>query len=213
MNKFLNEVIEQRLQRTAKALRQNNMDAYLVATKEQVAPLVQSLLAKGSSVAVGGSASLDECGILPLLRGGDYTFFDRYAPGIKAEQVEAVFRQSFFADSYLCSSNAVTENGELYNVDGNSNRVAAMAFGPKSVILVVGCNKVVRDLAEAERRVQEIAAPANAKRLGCKTPCAATGVCADCKSDARICCTAVIHRRQRAKGRIKVILVGEALGY
>lgn len=213
MNEFLNEVIEQRLQRTAKALQQNNMDAYLVETKEQVAPLVQSLLPKGSTVAVGGSASLDECGILPLLRSGDYTFLDRYAPGITAEQVEGVFRQSFFADTYLCSSNAVTENGELYNVDGNSNRVAAMAFGPKSVILVVGYNKVVRDLVEAERRVQEIAAPANAKRLGCKTPCAATGVCADCKSNARICCTAVIHRRQRAKGRIKVILVGEALGF
>ncbi len=213
MNEALNAVTRQRMERTAEALRRNNMEAYLADDRAGAAVLVKSLLQEGDTVSVGGSVSLDECGILELLRGGGYRFLDRYAPGLTREQQEELFRQSFFADAYLCSSNAVTENGELYNVDGNSNRVAAMTFGPKSVILVVGANKIVRDLEEAGRRVREIAAPANCKRLGCATPCAATGQCADCKGDGRICCTTVIHQKQRVKGRIKVILVAEPLGY
>ena len=213
MKEFLDELLLQRMERTAAALEKNRMEAHLVATKEEVVPLIRSLLAPGDVVSVGGSVTLDECGVLGLLRCGDYQFLDRYAPGLTADEIGEIYRKSFFADAYLCSSNAVTENGELYNVDGNANRVAAMTFGPKKVILVVGVNKIVPDLAAAERRVQEIAAPANAKRLSCKTPCAATGKCADCAGDGRICCTAVIHRQQRVPGRIKVILVGEPLGY
>ena len=135
--------------------------------------------------------------MLDLLRCGDYQFLDRYASGLSGEQIAEIYRKSFFADAFLCSTNAVTESGELYNVDGNGNRVAAMTFGPASVILVVGANKIVRDLAEAEQRVKEFAAPANCKRLACKTPCAVTGKCADCSGDGRICCTAVVHRQQR----------------
>lgn len=213
MKEFLGEVLTQRMERTAKALEKNRMEAYLVGSKEEVLPLIRSLLHPQDVVAVGGSATLDECGVLELLRCGDYQFLDRYAPGLSADEIGEIYRKSFFADAYLCSSNAVTENGELYNVDGNANRVAAMTFGPKQVILVVGVNKIVPDLAAAERRVQEIAAPANCKRLSCKTPCAATGKCADCAGDGRICCTAVIHRQQRVPGRIKVILVGEELGF
>ena len=213
MKEALDAVTRQRMERTAEALRRNNMEAYLTDGRAGVAPLVKSLLHQGDTVSVGGSVSLDECGILELLRGGEYRFLDRYAPGLTREQQEELFRQSFFADAYLCSTNAVTENGELYNVDGNANRVAAMTFGPKSVILVVGTNKIVRDLDEAARRVKEVAAPANCKRLGCATPCAVTGQCADCKGDGRICCTTVIHQKQRAKGRIKVSLVAEPLGY
>ena len=213
MKEFLGEVLGQRMERTAKALEKNRMDAYIVSSREEVVPLIRSLLHPQDTVAVGGSVTLDECGVLELLRCGDYQFLDRYAPGLSGEEIGEIYRKSFFADAYLCSSNAVTENGELYNVDGNANRVAAMTFGPKKVILVVGVNKIVPDLAAAERRVQEIAAPANAKRLSCKTPCAETGKCADCAGDGRICCTAVIHRQQRVPGRIKVILVGEPLGY
>ena len=119
----------------------------------------------------------------------------------------------FFADCYLTSCNAVTEQGELYNVDGNANRVAAMTYGPKSVICVVGYNKIVPNLEAAVARVEQVAAPANAVRLHRKTPCTVTGRCEDCHSPDRICCTTVIHRQQRVPGRIKVILVGEELGY
>lgn len=213
MNEHLAAVIRQRMERCADALKKNRMEAYVVPDRAAVVPLVRSLLHSGDTVAVGGSASLDECGVLGLLRCGDYRFLDRYAPGLTGEQIAAIYRESFCADAYLCSTNAVTESGELYNVDGNGNRVAAMTYGPSSVILVVGSNKIVRDLAEAEQRVREIAAPANCKRLSCKTPCAVTGKCADCGGDGRICCTATIHRQQRVPGRIKVILVEEPLGY
>ena len=111
------------------------------------------------------------------------------------------------------SSNAITENGELYNVDGNGNRVAALVWGPKSVIVVAGYNKIVKDIDEAKTRVREIAAPSNAARLGCDTPCTKTGHCMDCSSSKRICATTVITGRQRVENRIKVILVGEELGY
>ena len=114
---------------------------------------------------------------------------------------------------YFASANAVTEAGEVLNVDGNANRVAAITFGPASVILVVGSNKIVKDLAAADARVKAVAAPANAKRLSCKTPCAVTGQCENCQSPGRICCTYVLHRYQRVPGRIKVILVGQELGY
>ena len=213
MNEYLAQTIRQRMERTAEALKKNRMEAYLVKDHTEVVPLIRSLLHPKDTVAVGGSASLDACGVLDLLRCGEYEFLDRYVPGLTGEELTEIYRKSFFADAYLCSSNAVTENGELYNMDGNGNRVAAMTYGPASVILVVGSNKIVRDLAEAEQRVKEFAAPANCKRLACKTPCAVTGKCADCSGDGRICCTATIHRQQRIPGRIKVILVEEPLGY
>ena len=109
--------------------------------------------------------------------------------GLTREEIEAVFRRSFSADCYLASANAITESGEIFNVDGNSNRVAAIAYGPARVLLVVGSNKIVRDLDEAQMRLETFAAPANAKRLSCKTPCAVTGKCEHCHSPARICCS------------------------
>ena len=156
---------------------------------------------------------MDECGILQLLRSGDYHFLDRSAPGLTPEQSKGMLKQAFLADVYLLSANAITENGELYNVDGNSNRVAALAFGPDSVIVVAGYNKIVADLPAAVERVKKIAAPANATRLHCKTPCAAVGECMDCHSDGRICCNYLVSAQQRHQDRIKVILVGEPLGY
>ena len=148
-----------------------------------------------------------------LLRSGAYHFLDRGAPGLTPEDIGKIYRQIFSADCYFASANAVTEAGEVLNVDGNANRVAAITFGPASVILVVGSNKIVKDLAAADARVKAVAAPANAKRLSCKTPCAVTGQCENCQSPGRICCTYVLHRYQRVPGRIKVILVGQELGY
>ena len=217
MSTTLNE-----LERVAEALRANNMNATCVAKREEVAPLIRQLLTVGDTVAVGGSVTLDETGVLDLLRNGDYRFLDRYAPNLTPEQVDAVLHDALCADVFLCSSNAVTEKGELYNVDGRANRVAPLAYGPKSVIVVVGCNKIVPDLTAAVRRVKTVAAPLNAKRIGCKTYCAAYGICkaADapdmtdgCTSPDRICAQYLISGRQRIAGRIHVILVGEPLGY
>ncbi len=202
-------------------LNKNGMDTYYVDTKGDVLPLVKSLLTPGETVAVGGSVTLDETGVLELLACGEYQFLDRYAPGLTNEQRQDVFRRSFFADTYLCSSNAVTEAGELYNVDGNANRVAAIAYGPKQVILIVGVNKIVPDLEAAVRRVKTVAAPLNAKRLDCKTYCATTGHCMGleggmtdgCASPQRICAHYLVSGKQRNIGRIKVIIVGESCGY
>ena len=203
-------------------LERNNMVGYYVSSKAEVAAKVAELLHDGDTVAVGGSMSLAETGVMDLLRSGRYRFLDRYAPGLSAEEVQDIYRQSFFADAYLCSSNAVTMNGELYNVDGNSNRVAAICYGPRSVIMVVGCNKIVRDIPAAVIRVKRRSAPANVARLRCDTPCAKTGACAGiqregmtdgCGVDGRICCNYLVSARQRVPGRIKVILVGEELGY
>ena len=210
MDASLNAVIEKKINRTIGNLQNNKMDAYYIKTCKDVVGLIDQLCAEGETVAVGGSTTLFECGVIGHLRSGKYQFFDRYAPGA---DVGEMFRQAFFCDTFLTSSNAITEQGELYNVDGNGNRVAAMLFGPKSVIVVAGYNKIVADLEAARRRVREIAAPANAIRLNRKTPCKVLGTCQNCRSDDRICADYVIHGQQTIKGRIKVILVGEQLGY
>ena len=203
-------------------LQKNNMLGFYVDTKEEAATKVKELLEEGNVVAVGGSKTLVEAGIISMVRSGPYHFLDRFARGLTKEQLREIFIQSFSADVYISSSNAVTMNGELYNVDGNSNRVAAICYGPRSVILVVGCNKIVRDIPAAVTRVKRIAAPANAIRLNCDTYCFKKGICMGaqsdqmtdgCKSDARICCNYVVSAHQREPGRIKVILVGEELGY
>ena len=213
MDAAMKRVLRQQAEAVIEKLERNNMKGYYAASKAEAVEKVAELLHEGDTVAVGGSMSLEEAGVMALLRSGRYQFLDRYAPGLTREEIEEIYRRSFFADAYLCSSNAVTMNGELYNVDGNSNRVAAICYGPRSVIMVVGCNKIVKDLAAADARVKAVAAPANAKRLSCKTPCAVTGQCENCQSPGRICCTYVLHRYQRVPGRIKVILVGQELGY
>ena len=214
----------EKINSTMEALRKNNMQAYYVENSAKAKELVQSLMEKGSTVTHGGSMTLKQTGINELLKSGDYNYLDRSAEGLTREQVEEIYRKSFFADTYLTSANAVTEKGELYNVDGNSNRVAAILYGPKSVIVVVGVNKIVPDIRAAVERVKKVAAPKNTVRLSCKTPCAATGECISlkqpdsvacdgCKSEGRVCCNYVVSAQQRKKDRIKLIIVGEELGY
>lgn len=210
------------LEQTAAALRKNNMDAYCVENKADAVALVKTLLHAGDTVGVGGSRTLDELGVIDLLRGGDYRFIDRYEQGLTAEQLRDRYVAALGADVFLCSSNAVTMRGELYNVDGLSNRVAALCYGPRSVVLVVGKNKIVPDLKAAEHRIKTIAAPLNAQRLHCETYCQTQNECMQaegeyctdgCHSKARICCTYVVSGYQRIPGRIKVILVNENLGF
>jgi len=202
-------------------LRKNRIAVEYVDKKEDVLPLVRALIPEGSTVATGGSHTLNEVGVIDLLKSGAYTYLDRMAPELSPEQRQEVAIKGNTADFYLCSSNAVTEAGELYNVDGNCNRIAAIAFGPKSVIMVVGINKIVPDLDAAVRRVKTIAAPLNTKRLNCDTYCRTDGVCMGidgkmtdgCHSPARICCNYLISAQQRVPDRIRVILVGESLGF
>lgn len=210
------------LERTADALRRNHMDVVCVGTAAEVVPTLCTMLQAGDTVAVGGSRTLEETGVLSLLRNGEYQFLDRYAAGLTPEQVRELFVASLGADVYLCSANAVTEQGEIYCVDGNANRIAALCYGPRTVVLIVGKNKIVPDLQAAYRRVKTVAAPRNTARLGCDTPCAKNGVCcaadsADptkgCSSPARICCSYLTLAQQRTAGRIKVILVDESLGF
>lgn len=215
-------VIEKRIKKTGENLVKNNMEFYYAKTKENVYDIVKSLLKKGDVITHGGTVSMAECGLADLLRSPDYNYLDR--SGKSPEEVKQIYRQAFSADVYISSANAITEDGVLYNVDGNSNRVAAIAYGPESVIIIAGYNKIVRNLEEAEIRVKKEAAPPNCIRLECPTPCKETGECISlskptrqmtdgCAGDGRICCNYLISAQQRQKGRIKVILVGEELGY
>lgn len=205
--------IDQKVKRTIESLRKNNMESYYVKNNEELLNKVKELLKEDSTVAVGGSMTLQETGVMDLLRSGKYNFLDRNKESLSAKDIEEIYRKSFFADTYLTSTNALTENGELYNIDGRGNRVAAMIYGPNQVIVVVGTNKIVKDIEEAKERVKNYASPINAKRLNKNTPCATLGYCVDCESDDRICNDYVIIRRQGNKERIKVIIVDGEYGY
>lgn len=202
-------------------LRKNNMEVYFAATKADVVPLVKQLVPEGATVSAGGSVSLQESGVMELLRSGRYNFLDRAREGITPAEIEQVYRDTFSADCFFCSANAITTRGELVNVDGNSNRIAALLFGPKNVIVVAGINKLVKDVPEGFARIKKVAAPKNTRRLGCNTYCNKTGECVavygdatmGCAGDARICRNYLVCGPQRIPGRIKVILVNEELGY
>jgi len=206
-------VIQEKIKRTIENLEKNNIKGYFVQNEEEACSKIKELIPEGSTVAVGGSMTLFEIGAIDLLRNGKYNFLDRYEAGLTAEQMKEIHRKAFFADAYLTSSNAVTEEGELYNVDGTGNRVAAMIYGPDKVIVVVGFNKIVKDLNEAISRVENLAAPANTKRLSRRTPCTKTGYCMDCDSPERICNDYVLIKKQNTPGRIHVIIINKELGY
>ena len=219
----MDEKIMQKINKTLDSLRRHNMAAYYVETKEEVLPLLESRRNDGETVTHGGSETLKQCGVIDLLNSGRYNYLDR-SKAADRDEVEEIYRKSFSADTYLTSSNAVTEGGLLFNVDGNSNRVAAICYGPKQVIFICGINKIVKDLDEAVVRLKTVASPKNTKRLGCDTYCAREGeclamgrdasyMCDGCKSPERICCNYVVSARQRHKDRMKVIIVGEELGY
>ena len=214
--------MEKYIETTMKNLEKNNFKPYYCETKEEVADIVKSLIKKGESISNGGSESLKECGVFDIIKNGDYDFIDR--TGLEGEAVREAYIKAFGCDTYFCSSNAVTERGELYNVDGNSNRVACIVYGPKQVIMVVGKNKIVPDINAAIKRVKEKAAPPNCKRLGIPSACSKLGKCVSltkedpfmcdgCAADTRICCNYVVSAKQRHKDRIKVIIVNEDLGY
>lgn len=216
-------ILDKKIKKVGENLRKNNMEFYLAETKEDVPAIVKDLLKEGDVITHGGTVSMAECGLKELINSPEYKYLDR-STAQTPEEIKAMYRAAFSADVYISSANAITEDGVLYNVDGNSNRIAAIAFGPDSVIIIAGYNKIVRDLKEAELRVKTEAAPPNCVRLDCPTYCKETGECVSlsnpdhqmsdgCSGDGRICCNYLISAQQRHKGRIKVIIVKEELGY
>lgn len=213
MDQNLTTIIDKRIEKTIKALKRNNMNGYHVRTVDDLKALLLEFMPPKTTLAVGGSQTLFETGLIDWLREQPFTFYDRYAPGLTPQEVQLVHRKAFSADAYLASSNAITEQGELYNVDGSGNRVAAITFGPSRVYLIVSPNKIVKDLDAAIARNREIAAPANNVRLSTNTPCTHTGSCNDCRSENRICCSYSIIGHQRDAGRIHVIFLDGQWGY
>ena len=204
---------EQKITRTVQAINKNNMNGYYAKDREELIRIIEDIVNENSLVSCGGSMTLFETGVMKHLRSGRYKFLDRYKDDITREEVVNMFKESFFADAYFTSSNAVTENGELYNVDGNGNRVAAMLYGPEKVIVICGVNKIVKNVEEAIKRNRECAAPINAKRLNKETPCSKVGYCMDCKSKDRICNEYTLIKRQNRKERMHIIFLNENLGY
>ena len=220
----MTEELKARIDKTMQNLRRNKMEPYFCETKEEACELVRTLIQPGDTISSGGSVTLKETGVYDIITSADYHYLDRSRPGITREEVEEVYRQTFSADAFFTSTNALTENGELYNVDGNSNRVAAILYGPKSVVVVCGVNKIVSNIDEAIERVKTKAAPPNTVRLGIDTYCAKSGkcvslnkenpeLCEGCHGDGRICCNYVVCAQQRHVNRIKVIIINDTFGY
>lgn len=195
-----------------KNLARRQMEGFYCPDKESAVKKALELMPEGASVAWGGSMTLAETGLLSAVKAGPYQVIDRDSAKTPEER-RALYGQICCADFFLMSTNAITLEGELVNVDGTANRVAFLCFGPQEVIILAGMNKLVKDVAAGYDRARNMAAPPNTLRLNRKTPCAATGRCGDCQSPESICCQTVITRRSSIPGRIKVILIGEELGF
>ena len=196
-------------QTVIKGLESRNMSGYYAAGREEALQLALSLIPKGSSVTMGGAMSAHEIGLVDALKKGNYSFIDRDQYADK----RAAMLAAYDADVFLSSVNAMTDDGVLVNIDGNANRVSAIAQGPRKVVFIVGMNKVCGDVDGAMKRARNVAAPINVQRFGLNTPCARTGACANCKSPDTICCQFLVTRYSRHEGRIHVILVNDNLGF
>lgn len=196
-------------QTVIKGLNSRNMTGYYAESKEEALKIALELIPEGSTVTMGGSMSVREIGLVDALNEGNYNFIDRD----NYEDKRAAARMAYDADVYLGSCNAISNDGVLINIDGNSNRVSAYAFGPEKLVLIVGMNKVAGDTDSALKRARNTAATINTERFGLKTPCVQTGACLNCKSPDTICCQFLITRYSRHTGRIHVILVNDNLGF
>ena len=209
MNPNITKRNELLAQKVIKGLESRGMTGYYAADKEAALKQALALIPEGSTVTMGGGMSVHEIGLVKALVEGNYNFIDRDA----VEDKRAAMLAAYDADFYLMSANAMTEDGILVNIDGNSNRVSALAQGPRKVIVIAGMNKVCDDVDGAMKRARNVAAPINAQRFGLNTPCAKTGSCMNCKSPDTICCQILITRFSRHEGRISVILVNDDLGF
>lgn len=212
MNSVKHSYYEKRAQAVMKNLRSRHFDACYCATREDALRQALSLIPEGATVGWGGCASAEEIGLIDAVRKGNYRPIDRDT-GATPEEKTVIMKQAMLAQVFLTGTNALSMEGELVNIDGTGNRVAAIVYGPESVIVIAGMNKVCDTLEDAVTRARTVAAPMNAQRFPVQTPCNVTGSCADCKSPQCICNQILITRHCRPAGRIKVILVGEELGF
>ena len=194
-----------------KNLRSRHFEAYYCADRSSALEKALELIPKGASVGWGGAMSAEEIGLIDAVRSGGYHAIDR-DKGATPEERDEIMRQCLSAQVFLTGANALSLDGQMVNIDGNGNRMAAIVYGPESVIVVAGMNKVMDSLEDAVTRARTVAAPMNKQRFGAVTGCAETGVCVNCKSEGCICNQILITRHCRPAGRIKFILVGEALG-
>lgn len=203
---------EKRAQVLIKNLRSRHFEACYCADKDEALKKALEWIPAGASVGWGGAFSAEQIGLLGAVRAGNYRAIDRDQGSTPAEQAK-IMKQCLSGDVFITGANALSLDGQMVNIDGNGNRVAAIVYGPESVIVVAGMNKVADTLEDAVKRARTVAAPMNKQRFDSKTPCEVTGACADCRSDGCICNQILITRNCRPAGRIKFILVGEALGF
>lgn len=209
MNENVTKRYELLSDKLIKGLESRNMNGYYANDRDEALRIALSLIPEGSSVTMGGCMSAVEIGLVDAVKNGNYRFIDRSA----YEDRRQAMLDGYDADVFLTSANAITEDGVMINVDGNSNRVSAIAQGPKKVVVIVGINKICPDVDSAMKRARNVAAPINAQRFGLSTPCSKTGSCFDCKSPDTICCQILITRFSRHKDRINVIIVNDNLGF
>ena len=209
MNENISKRNELLASQVINGLESRNMSGYYASDKDEALKIALSLIEKGSTVTMGGAMSAREIGLVDALKNGDYNFIDRD----QEKDKRAAMLAAYDADVFLSSANAITNDGVMVNIDGNSNRVSAIAQGPKKVVFIVGMNKVCDDIDGAMKRARNVAAPINAQRFNLNTPCAKTGACFNCKSPDTICCQFLITRYSRHEGRIHVILVNDNLGF
>lgn len=213
MNEFKLQAQKNLAETIVKNLAKRNMEGYFAETKEEAVKLImEQFLTAGKSVCFGGSMTLTESGLMDAIRNSDCVLYDR-STAKTPEETRDMKAKMVNSDYFLMSTNAITVDGELVNIDGHGNRVSYLCFGPEYVIVVAGMNKVVSGVEDGVRRVRDIASPPNTVRLNKNTPCAKTGRCGDCYSDDCICSQIVITRRSSVKNRIKVVLIAEELGY
>ena len=208
MNEFVSKKNGALAQTVIKGLESRNMNGFYATSKEEALKIALSLIPENSTVAMGGCTSANEIGLIDALKNGKYKYIDRALMEPRESLMAA-----YDADIFLVSANAMTSDGVLVNIDGNSNRVSCIAQGPRKVVFIVGMNKVCDDLDSAMKRARTVAAPANAQRFNIDTPCKKTGRCFDCKTPDTICCQFLITRYSKHPGRINVILVNENLGF
>jgi len=199
-------------EKVVKALETRNIEAFYAESKEEAMKKALELIPEGSKVAWGGSMSIEEIGLKKAICEGNYNELNR-DNAKTPEEKRAIELATYDVDYFLTSANAISEDGVIVNIDGNANRVSAIAYGPKHVLMIVGMNKIVKDAENALSRARNEAAPINAQRFNIDTPCKKTGACFDCLSPTSICCQFLITRRSMHAGRIKVILVNEELGF
>ena len=212
MNEATRKFYEKRGQILVKNLRRNHFEAYYCADAAQALSKALELIPKGARVGWGGAQSAEDIGLLRAIRAGEYRAIDRDTAKSPEERI-AIMKQALLADVFITGANALSMDGQMVNIDGNGNRVAAIVYGPDSVIVIAGMNKAVATLEDAVRRTRTVAAPMNKQRFALETPCEVTGACADCHSPGCICNQLLITRNSKPAGRIKVILVGEELGF